>query len=97
VISDRDFDHLPREQRAELIREYARTLGRDISAHEAGLLADRHAANRIAELESHATAAHRGFAARGRGLGAYEVTPPWEIADPGIRPPAGRDAQLEAG
>jgi hypothetical protein len=96
-ISDSEFDNLPRHQQAELMREYARTQGRDLSAHEAGLLAGWHAANRVAELESRAAAAHQGYATRARGLSACEITPPWEIADPGIRPPAGRQSQLEAG
>jgi hypothetical protein len=97
VISDREFDNLPRSERAAIMQDYARTIGRDVSAHEAGLLADRHAAARLAERESQAAAAHQGFATSGGGLRAYQMTPPWEMADSGPRMPPGRDAQLEAG
>ena len=93
AISDAEFDALPRDERAALMRDYARGIGMEMSHHEAGILADRHAEKRLAERESEAVAAHEGFGT-GQGLRAYEAVPPWEAID---LPMMQRQRNLEPG
>jgi hypothetical protein len=98
AIDDEFFDGLPRETQAALMREYGRTQGIEMSAHQAGLLAGQHSAGRLAEAGSQAAAAHEGFSDRcraGSGRAMYAAEP-WEIGWPTVDGPA-RERKLEAG
>jgi hypothetical protein len=51
-ITDEQFDNMSRSEQAALMQEYGRSMSREISEHEAGLLADHNAQVRVTDREA---------------------------------------------